>query len=126
MVENEFIRSWAKRLSKKYPKIEEIILIGSRAYDIHRKNSDWDIIIVLKQVAENNILVNKEIAKQIWTDNDFYFEGLDLFVYEGNDFIENYKNGGVMRCYSMSRKRQVSLFCFVPTSLLLDENMNGD
>jgi predicted nucleotidyltransferase len=47
MLEEDF-QQWLQRLGNKYPQVTNVALVGSRADDCARVDSDWDVVICLE------------------------------------------------------------------------------
>ncbi len=68
---------YINRMTKKYPVINSIWLLGSRANGNPQGNSDWDILA----------FGNENILKSLESDVSFCQEKIDLFiVYEDKNF----------------------------------------
>lgn len=76
---NQMVDTYIDKLTTNYPFINSIWMIGSRANNSFRDNSDWDFILF----ADRNTL--DELRQDLAFDND----NIDLLVvYNGNDFEE--------------------------------------
>lgn len=72
---NEYIR----KLTDKYPQMREIWLIGSRANDQERQESDWDYVAF----ADSTTL------EQLRADTDLNEPNIDLLVVHNGDSFES-------------------------------------
>ena len=68
---------------------EKIILFGSRARGDHRKDSDWDILLVIKQEITQQL--KDELFKSITEKLSHYLIPCDLIIKSVED-LEFYKN----------------------------------
>jgi predicted nucleotidyltransferase len=81
---DSLLKEYIEELIKHHPQIESIWLISSRANELARDNSDWDILVfasreVLSKLRERPMLKRKQF---------------DLFVvYNGKDFQEAWPEG---------------------------------
>ena len=76
---------YIEMLVEKYPEIQAIWLIGSRANDQENPESDWDYLVF----ADRNLL---EILR---VDTDLHEPDIDLLVvYDGNSFEEPWTEEG--------------------------------
>jgi len=69
--------------------IEKIILFGSRAKGTQKKDSDWDILIVLKQTIAKE--TKKELFREITERLSHYLIPCDVIIKSVED-LEFYKN----------------------------------
>jgi predicted nucleotidyltransferase len=69
--------------------LEKIILFGSRARKNQRKDSDWDILIVVKQ--DLNIQTKRKIFKEIIELLSYYLIPCDVIIKSSKE-IEMYKD----------------------------------
>jgi|DewCreStandDraft_4_1066084.scaffolds.fasta_scaffold21590_3 predicted nucleotidyltransferase len=76
--------------------IKDIILFGSRARGDYKKNSDWDILIIVKNKI--SIYKKREIAQNIRKKMADFFIDADIIVKNQKE-INYYKNffGSVVR-----------------------------
>ena len=81
MVNSDIIAIKDSILSTIGEKCEKIILFGSYAYGIPHKNSDYDLYVVLKDGAENPILIMQKIYECMCDTN-----------YTPVDVVANYKS----------------------------------
>ena len=76
---NQAIEAYIDKLTAKCSMIKSIWLIGSRANNTFRDDSDWDFIV----------FADKNTLKELQQDSAFDKDNIDLLiVYNGNDFEE--------------------------------------
>lgn len=85
---DSLLKQYIEELIKCHPQIESIWLIGSRANELPRDDSDWDIL-----VFSNRELLTKLRERPILKRKQFDL----LIVYNGQDFqeawpVRNYAN----------------------------------
>jgi predicted nucleotidyltransferase len=86
----EIIKSVVKKVLENYNlQLEKIILFGSRARKNQRKDSDWDILIVVKQ--DLNIQTKRKIFKEIIELLSYYLIPCDVIIKSSKE-IEMYKD----------------------------------
>jgi uncharacterized protein len=65
------------KVLSKYPNISQFILFGSRAKEIHRKASDWDLAIKGSNITLAEIAFWLTEIEDLWLPNE-----VDLISYE--------------------------------------------
>ncbi len=88
MILNKDIKNYLDHLVKKFPQIEAVWLIGSRANSYAKTDSDWDFLV----------FGNDNILQSLRSNSSFKQNNIDLLiVHNGNTFIEpwgkNQKHG---------------------------------
>jgi predicted nucleotidyltransferase len=68
------IRDYVKKLVEAYPDIKSIWLFGTRANNLHRSDSDWDLFVfgnqrILDSLKENNSFNNDHIDLMVVFNN---------------------------------------------------------
>ena len=80
-------------LAKRYPQIEEVWLIGSRAEGLERANSDWDYLV----------FANERLINSLRQKPELYREDVDLLVvYDGDRFKSPWRDGARVKSGSLS------------------------
>lgn len=75
------IGPYLERLLAAYPNIESVWLIGSRANETARDDSDWDLLV----------FASREVLEALSTDDSFSRSDVDLLVvYDGDNFESPY------------------------------------
>ena len=80
-------------LANRYPQIEEVWLIGSRAEGPERPSSDWDYLIFANQRLINSLRQKPELNRN---DVDL------LVVYDGDRFKSPWRDGTRVKSGSLS------------------------
>lgn len=76
---HEYIFPYVEQLVKEYPRIESVWLMGSRANDSYREESDWDLLV----------FANKEVLDAMRQHRELKRERVDvLVVYDSINFEE--------------------------------------
>lgn len=76
---HEFILTYVEQLVREYPRIESVWLMGSRANDSYREDSDWDLLV----------FANKEILDAMRQQRELKRERVDVMVvYDGINLEE--------------------------------------
>lgn len=75
---HEYILPYVEQLVKEYPRIESVWLMGSRANDSYREESDWDLLV----------FANNEILDSMRQHRDLKRERVDVLVVYGSIHFE--------------------------------------
>jgi len=75
-----------KKIQKKYPEIEKILLFGSRARDDHKYNSDIDLCVFAPKEFEDKFFT---FAGEIDEINTYYSFDVLFWHYLGSDVLKN-------------------------------------
>lgn len=74
---SDIISLWLEPVHNRFPSLGSIWLIGSRANNMARPDSDWDFVAFGSELLLNRISASKDLHR---SDVDF------LVVFNGNDF----------------------------------------
>ena len=81
------VDAWCRRAVELFPEIEGIALVGSRAHNYERTDSDWDIVVWFRDDCyDQNFLPLDEIESRLAFHPELRFFWIDLFFLRPDGF----------------------------------------